>query len=172
MAQPEYWLRGPVAGIPALLQPAAHALLQARDEVAAAMENFRDEWLWIRPAANASVAFHLQHLAGVLDRLYTYASAQPLNEEQLEYLRAEGREEAGVTAEELLSHFSLQVEKSLAYLAGVDEQTLTDIRGVGRQQVPSTVIGLLFHAAEHTTRHTGQLLVTASVVRHEYGDSL
>jgi len=172
MAQPEYWLRGPVAGIPALLQPAAHALLQARDEVAAAMENFRDEWLWIRPAANASVAFHLQHLAGVLDRLYTYASAQPLNEEQLEYLRAEGREEAGVTAEELLSHFSLQVEKSLAYLAGVDEQTLTDIRGVGRQQVPSTVIGLLFHAAEHTTRHTGQLLVTASVVRHGYGDSL
>lgn len=172
MAQPEYWLKGPVAGIPALLQPAAHALLQSRDEVAAAMENFRDDWLWIRPAANASVAFHLQHLAGVLDRLYTYASAQPLTAEQLEYLRAEGREEAGITTEQLLSHFNLQVEKSLAYLAGVDEQTLTDIRGVGRQQIPSTVIGLLFHAAEHTTRHTGQLLVTASVVRHEYGNSL
>ncbi len=172
MAKTEYWLRGPVPCIPALLQPAAHALLQSREEVMAAMENFSNEHIWVRPAGSASVAFHLQHLAGVLDRLFTYASGQPLTEEQLLYLKAEGREKEGISVEELLAHFNLQIEKSLAYLAGVDEQTLTEERGVGRQQIPSNVIGLLFHAAEHTARHTGQLLVTASVVRHEHGSSL
>ena len=30
---PEFWLRGAVENIPSLLQPVAHALLQARDEV-------------------------------------------------------------------------------------------------------------------------------------------
>lgn len=164
---PEYWLRGPVPGIPALLQPVAHALLQARDEVNGALENFSDDWLWLRPAGSASAGFHLQHLSGVLDRLFTYASGQLLNESQLQYLQTEGKPESGTTVEELLSHFNLQVEKSLAYLAGVDEHSLTAFRGVGRQQIPSTVIGLLFHAAEHTTRHTGQLLVTTAVVKEQ-----
>jgi len=42
--------------------------------------------------------------------------------------------------------------------------TLTEIRYVGRAMVPSTHLGLLFHAAEHTQRHVGQLLVTAKVL--------
>jgi hypothetical protein len=41
---------------------------------------------------------------------------------------------------------------------------LTDTRGVGRKQIPSTVLGLLFHSAEHTMRHTGQLLVTCKIL--------
>ena len=67
----EYWLRGPVAGIPALLQPVAHALLQSRAEVNALMEGFPEARLWDRPGGVASPGFHLQHLAGVLDRLLT-----------------------------------------------------------------------------------------------------
>jgi len=35
---------------------------------------------------------------------------------------------------------------------------------VGRKRIPSNVIGLLFHTAEHTQRHTGQLLVTVKVL--------
>jgi len=42
--------------------------------------------------------------------------------------------------------------------------TLTDARAVGRQRLPSTVIGLLVHAAEHTTRHAGQIITTAKIV--------
>ena len=35
---------------------------------------------------------------------------------------------------------------------------------VGRAQLPSTVLGLFVHAAEHTQRHVGQLLVTVRVL--------
>jgi hypothetical protein len=86
MSKAEVWLRGPLDGIPALLQPVAHALLQAREEVNELMLNFPDALLWEKPAGMASVGFHLQHMAGVLDRLYTYARAEQLNQQQLDYL--------------------------------------------------------------------------------------
>src|SRR5438067_404087 len=88
---PEVWLRGPLPDVPALLQPVAHALLQACEEVAAAMEDFSEERLWERPAGVASVGFHLQHLAGVVDRLFTYARGESLNEDQMRALAAEGK---------------------------------------------------------------------------------
>lgn len=161
----EYWLRGPVDGIPALLQPVAHALLQARDEVTKVLQTFPDEKLWEKPAGVASVAFHLQHLRGVLDRLFTYAKDEALIQQQLEALANEGKPYTGNrTVQELLAAFHQQVELSLEQLKQTDEETLTATRGVGRSKLPSTVLGLLFHAAEHTMRHTGQLLVTAKVV--------
>ena len=57
------------------------------------------------------------------------------------------------------------MERALAQLRRTDERELTAPRGVGRAQLPSSVIGLLFHAAEHTQRHLGQMLVTARVQR-------
>ncbi len=48
--EPEVWLRGPVAGIPALLQPAAHALLQAQEEIHTMLLSFPEKLLWIKPA--------------------------------------------------------------------------------------------------------------------------
>lgn len=164
MPQPEYWLRGPVQNIPALLQPVAHALLQARDEVNEALIDFPENKRWEKPAGAASVAFHLQHLAGVLDRLFTYAKGEPLNGAQLEYLAAEGKENATIRISDLITHFNKQVDTSLLQLKATDENTLTNAKFVGRKQMPSTVMGLLFHAAEHTQRHTGQLLVTAKIL--------
>lgn len=161
----EYWLRGPVPGISLLLQPVAHALLQAKDEVSKALQNFPDEKLWEKPGESASVGFHLQHLRGVLDRLFTYAKDETLNALQLEALAAEGKPHPGeTTLQELLAAFHQQVAYSLEQLKYTDEKNLTDTREVGRAKLPSTVLGLLFHAAEHTMRHTGQLLVTAKVV--------
>lgn len=162
---PEVWQRGPVAGVPALLQPVAHALLQAREEIERLMADFHDAWLWERPAGVASPAFHLQHLCGVLDRLFTYARAEALSAEQLEYLEMEAVVHKDLTGPILLERFSWQVDRCLEQLKATEEARLTEIRGVGRKQVPSTVIGLLFHAAEHTMRHTGQLLVTVSVLK-------
>ncbi|MBC9930255.1 DinB family protein [Chitinophaga qingshengii] len=159
----EYWMQGPVAGIPALLQPVAHALLQARAEINALMTGFPENRLWEQPAGVAAPGFHLQHLRGVLDRLFTYAQAQLLSPQQLEALAAEGTPGAGSAA--LLDAFNQQVDKALQQLSQTDPATLTDFRGVGRKQLPSTVQGLLFHAAEHTMRHTGQLLVTVSVIK-------
>lgn len=163
----EVWLRGPIPNMPPLLQPIAHALMQAREELHVLMQDFPDNMLWERPANVASVGFHLQHLTGVLDRLLTYAQAEALSIEQLAALAAEGKpSDPTPTVQELVQQFDGQVDKALAQLRQTNEETLTEARGVGRAQLPSTVIGLLTHAAEHTMRHVGQLSVTARVVRH------
>lgn len=161
----EFWLRGPVSGVPPLLQPAAHALLQAREEVNTLMAAFPDALLWERPGGVASPGFHLQHLAGVLDRLFTYVDGHPLDHVQLKDLAAEGTPTEGQsTVAELLNRFNIQVDKALEQISRTLESSLTQTRPVGRARLPSTVAGLLFHAAEHTQRHTGQLLVTVKVL--------
>lgn len=163
---PEVWLRGPVENIPSLLQPVAHALLQARDEVNELMKDFPEELLWIKPAGVASTGFHMQHLTGVLDRLFTYADGNALNDQQLAALRAEGdTEQTNATVINLVKTFNEQVDKAIKKLQNINEQSLTEFRNVGRAQLPSTVMGLLFHAAEHTMRHLGQLIVTVRVVK-------
>ncbi|GAB3557050.1 DinB family protein [Spirosoma fluminis] len=162
----EVWLRGPLPDIPPLLQPVAHALLQAREEVNALLADFPDALLWVRPSGVASVGFHLQHLTGVLDRLFTYARGEALSSDQLAALALEGKAtDLPVSVPNLVDQFNRQVDWAIAQLRETGEQTLTEPRPVGRAQLPSTVIGLFVHAAEHTTRHLGQLLVTARVVQ-------
>lgn len=164
MNKPEVWQRGPVEGIPALLQPVAHALLQAREEINDMMSGFPQELLWQKPAGLASPGFHLQHIAGVLDRLFAYAKGEQLNEQQLAYLQEEGID-AGQSVNGLVESLNQQVNEALKQLAETDEQTLTAARGIGRRQIPTTVMGLLFHSAEHTMRHVGQLLVTVNFLK-------
>lgn len=172
MAQPEVWLRGALPGVPPLLQPVAHALLQAREELQALMQDFPDRLLWEKPADLASAGFHLQHLTGVLDRLFTYARSAPLSPGQLAYLQQEGSPQAGESTLQLVDRFNRQVDQALAQIKATPEATLTSHCGVGRAQLPSTVIGLYVHAAEHTMRHLGQLLVTAKLVQAKSGDSI
>jgi uncharacterized damage-inducible protein DinB len=163
---PEVWLRGPVPGVPPSLQPVAHALLQAREEVEAAMQGFPEEKLWDRPAGVASVGFHLQHFSGVLSRLFTYARGESLDAAQREALAAEQEpSRANVSLDDLVRAFHQQVDRAIDELRAIDEKTLTEPRAVGRNKLPSTKLGLIVHAAEHTQRHVGQLLVTARVVR-------
>jgi hypothetical protein len=108
----------------------------------------------------------LQHLTGVLDRLYTYARAELLTEGQLSYLTVEGKPtNKTYTTIELVNNFNAQVDKAIAQLRTAEETTLTDFRGVGRSQLPSTVLGLYVHSAEHTMRHLGQLIVTVKVLK-------
>jgi len=162
---PEVWLRGPLPAVPPLLQPVAHALLQAREEITELLADFPAARLAAQPLGLASVGFHVRHLAGVLDRTFTYARGQALSEAQLAYLAAEGQPPTHPGAvPELVQAFARQVDAALAQLQATPEATLPEWRGVGRAQLPSTVIGLLVHAAEHTTRHVGQLLVTARLV--------
>ena len=157
---PEVWLRGPLPDVPPLLQPVAHALLQAREEVMAQMESFPEHLLWKQPAEVASPGFHLQHMTGVLDRLFTYAKGQSLTDDQLSALAAEGYGNQDIKLADLLQRFSRQVDLSIRQLESTVDSELTQIRKVGRKKMNSTVLGLYFHAAEHTMRHNGQLLVT------------
>src|SRR5436305_1824399 len=105
--KPEVWLRGPLAGVPALLQPVAHALLQAREEINELMTGFPDSLLWEKLAGIASPGFHLQHLAGVLNRLFTYAKGEQLDHVQLNALKAEGIPISGeYTVDTLIAAFN------------------------------------------------------------------
>jgi uncharacterized damage-inducible protein DinB len=65
----------------------------------------------------------------------------------------------------LVEAFNRQADAALAQLKNTKEADLTQPRVVGRQRLPSTVVGLYVHAAEHTMRHVGQLLVTVKVLQ-------
>lgn len=172
MSALEAWQKGPVDGVPATLQPVAHALIQTRDELTTMAADLPDHILWARPAGVASPGFHLRHVAGVVDRLFTYARGEQLSPGQREALAAESAAategyagNGSDTARSLAAAFATQVELALAQLRATPPADVTLPRGVGRAQLPSTVLGLLFHAAEHSQRHLGQFLVTVRVAR-------
>lgn len=162
---PEVWLRGPLPQITPTLQPVGHALLQSVEEVLRYTHNFPPSLLWLKPGGMASVGFHLLHLTGVLDRLFSYAGGRQLSPAQLEYLQKESLPHPDLTVTGLVAAFEKQIEASLSFLAQTDPASLNDHRAVGRKALPSTTLGLLFHAAEHTQRHVGQLLVTIAFVK-------
>ncbi len=165
MSEPEVWLRGPVPDISPYLQPVAHSLLQCRAEVRATLGGLSREVIWIRAGNAASAGYHVRHAIGSLGRLLTYARGEQLSAEQMVVLRSEGDEGAGpATAEELTAAFDDAVEAAFAQLRSTDEATLLEAREVGRGRLPSTVIGLLFHSAEHTQRHVGQLVTTTRII--------
>ncbi|MFI5235749.1 MAG: DinB family protein [Gemmatimonadales bacterium] len=165
-APTEAWLSGPVPEIAPPLWPVAHSLLQARLDAASIASDLTVDELWSRPGGAASAGFHLRHVAGVLDRLFTWARGEALTDAQRAQARAEG--EPGTPpspAAELLARFDREVTRALAQLKTTDPSHLLDAREVGSRKLPSTVQGLLFHAAEHSTRHVGQLSTTIKVVR-------
>ncbi len=163
--QPEPWLRGPVVGVPALLQPAAHAFIQAQEDVERAVAALRPDELWLEPGGAASVGFHLAHLSGATDRLLTYARGERLSDAQKRKLAAERPEPGSRPAlDALLAEWRATVADAIRQLAAVTEHTLLDARFVGRAQLPSNVLGLVFHAAEHASRHTGQVVTTCKIV--------
>ncbi len=166
--RPSPWLRGAVPGIPPLLQPVAHALIDSIEHVERALTELPGHQLWFRMNGAASVGFHVQHLAGSTDRLFTYARGEELSDAQRAALRAEQEQEqdgALPAADVLLARWRDVVDRSLDQLRQTDESTLTDERLVGRAQLPSTVLGVLFHAADHAARHTGQIVTTVKMIK-------
>jgi hypothetical protein len=162
--EPEAWLRGPLPEVDAYLLPAAHALVQAGEDLASAVAGLDAEQLWARPGGAASVGFHLRHIPGALDRLLTYARGESLTDEQRAAARAEEARADG-DRESLLAGARYGIDKALAQIRATPRGRLLDARPVGRAGLPSSVIGLIFHAAEHTQRHTGQVIATAKAVR-------
>ena len=165
MSEPEVWLRGPLPGIPSLLQPVAHSLLQCREELTKALAGRTPEQIGQRAGSAASIGFHARHAAGSLDRLFTYARGEQLSAAQLAALAAESTPlDMPTAAAALTAAFEAAVEHALEQLRETSDASLLDAREVGRAKLPSTVIGLLFHAAEHTQRHVGQLVTTRKIL--------
>jgi len=158
------WLRGPIEGVPRLLMPAVHALLQVREELEAAIPPLTRAQLWARPGGAAPIGFHLKHLAGSLDRLITYAEGRQLDDRQRAALAAEAAE-SGEQPLELLALVRRAIDDAVRRIRAMPVDRLDAPREVGRDRLPSTVLGLVFHAAEHAQRHAGQIATTIRVVR-------
>jgi hypothetical protein len=165
MAKTEVWQRGPVDGVPAVLQPVAHILLQVRESVGELVENLTEAEWNARPAGVASAAFHVRHMAGVIDRLFTYARGSSLSDAQMAALRSEGDYLPAADVPAVLAALNDRIDAAVAELRRIDPSSLGEFRAIGRARLPSTVIGCLVHGAEHAMRHVGQLSVTARVAR-------
>jgi uncharacterized damage-inducible protein DinB len=158
----EAWLRGPIDGIDALLMPVAHALVQVREDVARLAREVPEAQAWARPGGAASIGFHLRHIGGALDRLFTYARGETLNEAQRAALKSE--EMPGAALADIARDVDTSIDRAFDQLRRTPAADLIIERRVGRAGLPSTVIGLLFHAAEHSTRHAGQAITTARIL--------
>ncbi|MFN2398607.1 MAG: DinB family protein [Gemmatimonadaceae bacterium] len=162
---PEVWLRGPIDGVEPTLMPAVHALIQVSEDIERVVSALTPAELWTTPAGAASIGFHVRHIAGSIDRLCTYARGESLSEEQRDTLDKEKEQGSPADARALVDIARKAIEDAIALMRSVPRERLHERRTVGRAALPSTVLGLLFHAAEHAQRHTGQIITTAKVAR-------
>jgi hypothetical protein len=165
LANTEWWQRGPVEGVPTVLQPVAHILLQVGESADELVENLTESEWNARPGGVASPAFHVRHMTGVIDRLFTYARGEGLSEEQFASIRREGDSITLDDVPSVIVALHSRIGAALAQLRATDPATAGDFREVGRAKLPSTVIGCLVHGAEHAMRHIGQLSVTTRIAR-------
>jgi len=161
--QPEPWLRGQLPGVDLFVAPLLYSFQMAREDLARYTEDLTTERIWATPHGFGSVGFHLRHIAGSVDRLMTYVTGGQLSDAQMAALKSE--KESGATRDILLAEIEAAFEKAEATARCLDPACLTDPRGVGRKQLPTTVIGLLVHIAEHTQRHVGQAISAAKCAR-------
>lgn len=159
---PEPWLRGTLTEVPAVQRAVLHALQAAEEDLVKWCSELTDDEIRQRPAGLASVAFHLQHIPGSVDRLLTYAEGRELSAEQLQAMKLEGS--GAISAKDALQALSHATAASAERVRRFDPAQLEEPRYVGRRRMQTTVGGLLVHVADHTQRHVGQAVTTAKVV--------
>jgi hypothetical protein len=160
----EPWLRGAIPGIAPMLQPLASALILAREDIEAIVPATPVAVLWKRVNGAASAGFHVLHMAGALDRLFTYARGEMLTDAQKAAARAESQDHPDMDGAALAALFAAQVERAMAQLRATPAESLLDERKIGRAGLPATVMGALVHGAEHTARHAGQAVTTIKIL--------
>jgi hypothetical protein len=158
---PEPWLRGPIKDAHPLTAPVLYAFEQAREDLAHYTEGLTAAQLWARPHGFGSPGFHIRHIAGSTQRLMAYLEERSLTVEELRALERE--HEPGMSREELLGDLDRVLAGAEATVRRIDPASLAEPRYVGRKRLPTTVIGLLTHIAEHTQRHVGQAISAAKL---------
>ena len=161
---PEPWMRGPIAGVNPLTAPILYTFQQAREDLSRHTAGLSTEQLWERPFGLGPAGFHILHIAGSVGRLMTYLQGGQLSAGQLAALEAE-RSPGPLAREELLEQLDQAFAEAERVVRAIDPATLADPREIGRKRLPSTVIGLLTHIAEHTQRHVGQAISAAKLAR-------
>jgi uncharacterized damage-inducible protein DinB len=160
---PEPWLRGPIEGVPPHLMPVFHSFAMVREDLARHTEGLTTEDVWRRTGALAALGFHLRHIAHSVDRLVTYLCGDQLSDAQIATLKREG--EPGATLSELLGDIDEKLSDAERRMRTIGPGMLGERRYIGKKRLPSTVLGLLVHVAEHTQRHLGQAITTAKLAR-------
>ena len=175
----EPWMRGTHGELDPLRRSVIHALELAEEDVARWCDGLGDAEMFARPGGLPPVAFHLRHMARSLDRLLTYAERgdetglrsserrgdelEVLSEAQMKALRTEM--EAEGSAAEVLAEFREGLGAAKERVCAVTPGSFAEAREIGRKRLPTTVAGLLIQCAEHTSRHVGQAVTTAKIVR-------
>ncbi len=161
--QPEPWLSGEVPGVHPVLAPVLFALQQAREDLTKHTDGLSAEQIWHEPHGLGSLGFHLRHVAGSVDRLLAYLLGSELTQAQMFALRAE--KAPGAERAELLTALNRSLDHAETAIQSADPATFADPRYVGRKRLPTTVIGIIVHIAEHTQRHVGQAISAAKLAR-------
>ncbi len=161
--QPEPWLRGTYSELPAVLRAVLHAFDLACEDAVHWADDLTEAELHASPSGLTPIAFHMRHIARSLDRLLTYAEGNQLSTEQLTAARTEL--DPGISREELLAEFHQGLDRAAERVRAFAAVDLEQPRGVGKKQLPTSVGGLLVHLADHTQRHTGQIVTTAKLLK-------
>ena len=162
----EAWMKGGITDLDPLRAGVIYSFRHALSDVEEWIATVPEEELQMRYGNLASVAFHVRHIAGSVDRLLTYAAGNQLSETQLEALRQEEGRDA--TRAGLLTELETALSKAETTIRSFAPGAYSDIREIGRKRVPVPLGVLLLHIAEHTQRHVGQLIMTIKVIREDY----
>jgi uncharacterized damage-inducible protein DinB len=140
-----------------------HALELALDDIRKWTDGLTDAEIHAQPLGLSSIAFHIKHIARSIDRILTYVEGGQLTADQLAAMKGEqaGAESLADLLAELESAFQT-ADTRIRTLAGGNYD---EPRGVGRKQLPTSMGGALIHVADHTQRHTGQVVTTAKVLK-------
>jgi len=160
----EAWLRGPIEGVPPHLMPVIHSFAMVREDLAYYTEGLTTEDVWRRTGSLPSLGFHLRHIAYSVDRLVTYLCGDQLSDAQIATLKRE-TEPGAETLAELLEDIDEKLSDAERRIRTIEPNMLNEPRYIGKKRLPSTVLGLLVHVAEHTQRHVGQAITTAKLAR-------
>jgi uncharacterized damage-inducible protein DinB len=165
---PEPWLSGSHKDVPAVARAVLHALELALHDIRKWTDGLSDAEIHSQSLGLTSIAFHLRHVARSTDRILTYAEGNQLSAQQLALLKSEqpGPEH---DKREPLAALLAEVERSFTNAAArirtLAHADFNTPRTVGRKQLPTTIGGALIHVADHTQRHTGQIVTTAKVLK-------
>jgi uncharacterized damage-inducible protein DinB len=158
----EPWLSGTLTDLPVVQRAVMHSLQMAEEDTAKWCGALDDHELHARPFQLPSIAFQLRHIARSLDRFCCYAEGVPLTEQQLTTLATE-MDPSG-TRESIFEELNESLSNTRHRLDAIVRQPLDQPIKIGRKGLPTTLAGLLIHAAEHTQRHVGQAITTAKVI--------
>jgi hypothetical protein len=164
----EPWLRGAPEGVDPLIAPVLFSFQMAREDLARHTEGLTPAQVWVRPHGMTPLGFQLRHIAGSVTRLMAYVERRQLDQTELDQMKSEADPPANPASEPgdlLLARVEESLGRAEQIVRAIDPSTLREPREVGRKKLPTTVIGLLVHIAEHTQRHVGEAISAAKLAR-------